>query len=66
MSISIRSFFCGLSGHDLLLHFEPYRLSLRCVSCSFETPGWTLKEPEWRRAPERHQAPRALVEQRAQ
>lgn len=41
---SLRTFFCGLNGHDLLRTFEPNRISLRCTSCPYETPGWTLKE----------------------
>ena len=36
--------FCGLRGHDTLLHFEDERMSLRCVSCGHETPGWELNE----------------------
>jgi hypothetical protein len=40
----LRSFVCGLGGHDVLLNFEPHRLSLRCTSCPYETPGWTLEE----------------------
>jgi hypothetical protein len=35
---------CGLGGHDTLLHFEDERMSLRCVSCGHETPGWELNE----------------------
>jgi hypothetical protein len=35
---------CGLRGHDTLLHFEDERMSLRCVSCGHETPGWELNE----------------------
>jgi hypothetical protein len=35
---------CGLGGHDTLLHFEGERMSLRCVSCGHETPGWELNE----------------------
>jgi hypothetical protein len=34
--------FCGFRGHDALLHFEGERISLRCVSCGHETPGWDL------------------------
>jgi hypothetical protein len=41
---SLRQAFCGLRGHDTLLHFEDERLSLRCVSCGHETPGWELNE----------------------
>jgi hypothetical protein len=36
--------FCGLRGHDTLLHFHKDRMSLRCVSCGHETPGWELNE----------------------
>jgi len=36
--------FCGFRGHDSLLHFEDERMSLRCVSCGYETPGWELNE----------------------
>ena len=41
---SLRQMFCGLRGHDTLLHFEDERMSLRCVSCGHETPGWELNE----------------------
>ena len=40
----VRQMFCGLHGHDTLLHFEQDRMSLRCVSCHYETPGWELNE----------------------
>ena len=35
---------CGLGGHELLLRAEPGRLSLKCMNCLYETPGWTIKE----------------------
>jgi hypothetical protein len=35
---------CGLRGHDSLLHFEEERMSMRCVSCGHDTPGWELNE----------------------
>ena len=41
----VRQMWCGLHGHDSLLQFEQNRISLRCVSCGHETPGWDLKEP---------------------
>jgi hypothetical protein len=44
MMESVRQMFCGLRGHDTLLHFEDERMSLRCVSCGHETPGWELNE----------------------
>lgn len=37
-----RQFLCGLSGHDSLLHFQRGRMSLMCVLCGHETPGWDL------------------------
>ena len=40
----LRQTICGLSGHDALLHFENERMSLRCVSCGHESPGWELNE----------------------
>jgi hypothetical protein len=40
----LRQAFCGLHGHDTMLHFEQERISLRCVSCGHETPGWELNE----------------------
>jgi len=36
----VRQFFCGLHGHDALLHFEDNRISLLCTSCGHESPGW--------------------------
>jgi hypothetical protein len=47
----VRQFFCGLHGHDALLHFETGRLSMRCTSCGYETPGWDLKSPKPAPAP---------------
>jgi len=34
---------CAMRGHDLLLHFEPRRVSLTCAGCGWESPGWTLE-----------------------
>ena len=39
-SLQVRQFFCGLHGHDALLHFEDGRISLLCASCGHESPGW--------------------------
>jgi hypothetical protein len=33
---------CVFHGHDSVLHFESDRLSLRCLSCGYDTPGWRL------------------------
>src|SRR4051812_4629293 len=40
----MRQFYCGLHGHDSLIHFEKERLSMQCASCGHETPGWELTE----------------------
>jgi len=40
----LRQMICGLHGHDTFLHFDKDRMSLRCVSCGHETPGWELNE----------------------
>jgi len=42
--VMLRQAFCGVRGHDTLLHFEDERMALRCVSCGHETPGWELNE----------------------
>ena len=39
----VRQLICGLHGHDALLHFEHGRMSLQCMSCGYETPGWDLR-----------------------
>ena len=33
---------CGLSGHDMLRHFEPHRLSLECLQCGKTSAGWAF------------------------
>ena len=38
----VRQIVCGLHGHDALLHFEQGRMSLRCTSCGYQTPGWDV------------------------
>ena len=46
---STRRTMCALRGHDRFLHFEPNRLSLRCVACGAETPGWRIDvDPRFR------------------
>jgi hypothetical protein len=31
-----------LHGHEECLQFQQNRISLRCISCGYETPGWVL------------------------
>jgi hypothetical protein len=34
--------FCGLSGHEAVMHFEGKRVMMRCTSCGYDTPGWEI------------------------
>lgn len=43
---SVHRGLCGIRGHDLILHAESGRLSLRCLDCSWESPGWLLSGPK--------------------
>lgn len=38
----LRRLMCGIRGHEAAMHFEPDRLSLRCLNCGYETAGWIL------------------------
>ena len=54
---------CALQGHrhQMMLHFEPDRLSLRCPACGAETAGWRITiDPRFRslRKPVVHRAPK--------
>jgi hypothetical protein len=33
---------CGLTGHAMVLHLEPKKMSLRCLNCGERTSGWTI------------------------
>lgn len=35
--------YCGLGGHTMALRFEKSRVSLHCMSCGHNTPGWTIQ-----------------------
>ena len=65
VSSRLSQLICGLSGHQLLLSAEPGRLSLKCMSCPYETPGWTIKERS-RDNRTRRPAAAVLVEQHMQ
>ena len=46
----MRRAMCAILGHSMLMHFEPDRLSLRCILCGMQTRGWNLNvRPELRR-----------------
>jgi hypothetical protein len=53
---SIRQAFCGMHGHDTVLHFEENRVLLRCTSCGYDSPGWDVG----------HRRPRLVFEGDAQ
>jgi len=38
-------FCCGMHGHQILLHFEPTKLSLHCALCGYESDGWEVGRP---------------------
>src|SRR3954463_2789585 len=38
----VSQFFCGLRGHDSVLHFEGKRVNMRCTSCGHDSPGWDV------------------------
>jgi hypothetical protein len=38
----IGQLWCGIGGHDSVLHFEPNRVMMRCTSCGHDTPGWEI------------------------
>jgi len=65
MASRLSQMICGLSGHELLLNAEPGRLSLKCMSCPYETPGWAIKEKAYDPR-SRRQTTTVLVEQRVQ
>jgi hypothetical protein len=49
MATRLGQVFCGLGGHDAVLHFEGKRVMMRCTSCGHDTPGWEIDD----RAPRR-------------
>ena len=49
-AIRLQQVVCGLKGHDELLHFEQARISLHCVSCGYQSPGWEVAPGNDRRA----------------
>lgn len=39
---SLGQVFCGISGHDSVLHFEGNRVMMRCTSCGHDSHGWEI------------------------
>ena len=42
LRVWFRQVSCGFGGHMMVLRFEPRRVSLECVGCGKQTPGWTI------------------------
>lgn len=42
MATRLGQVYCGLHGHDAVLHFEGKRVMMRCTSCGHDTPGWEI------------------------
>ena len=40
MGVWVRQSLCGLQGHDRYLHVDGSRVTLRCVGCKHDSPGW--------------------------
>ena len=34
---------CGLGGHAMAMRFDKTRMSLQCLGCGHNTPGWTIQ-----------------------
>jgi hypothetical protein len=41
----IARMWCGFQGHQIMLHFEPNKLSLECSLCGYATEGWEVGRP---------------------
>lgn len=42
---TLRRLICAIRGHEDYLHFAPNRVYLQCVTCGYESPGWTIGTP---------------------
>ncbi|BCS35310.1 hypothetical protein TBR22_A45370 [Luteitalea sp. TBR-22] len=40
MGTWLRQSLCAVNGHDKYLHVEGTRVTLRCVTCQHDSPGW--------------------------
>ncbi len=56
MGTWIHQLTCSLSGHEEVFHFEKNRMSLVCISCGHESPGWEVsgKQPVVTAGGDRH------------
>jgi hypothetical protein len=61
----VHQFLCGLQGHDTLRHFDKGRISLQCVTCGYQTPGWDLRREDWVREAAEFKSPRVTLREAA-
>ena len=45
MTRQLARMWCGIHGHEIMLRFEPNRLSLQCSLCGYSTEGWEVGRP---------------------
>jgi hypothetical protein len=45
----LRQSLCGVNGHDKYLHVDGTRMTLRCVTCQHDSPGWDTGERAYQR-----------------
>ncbi|MGV3519162.1 hypothetical protein [Luteitalea sp.] len=45
----LRQALCGLNGHDRYLHVDGTRVTLRCVGCQHDSPGWETGDRAYQR-----------------
>ena len=41
---TLKRLICAVRGHEEYLHFDKNRVYLECVSCGYESPGWSVGE----------------------
>lgn len=56
--MTLRQLLCCLVGHDRYLHTEDGKITLRCIKCEHESPGWQTGGENYQRThagdPSRH------------
>jgi hypothetical protein len=54
----LRQSLCALQGHERYLHVDGSRVTLRCVGCQHDSPGWDTGDRAYQRTyagdPNRH------------
>jgi hypothetical protein len=56
----IRQGLCGFHGHDAMRSFERDRMYLKCYSCGYESPGWTVSRASTATSARTDDSPRTL------